>query len=450
MPTNNNNKQSKAVLIRASDVEPEQINWLWPGRIALGKITLITGDPGLGKSLLTAALATHVSLGSTWPDDSPCPRGDVVFLSAEDGLADTIRPRLDAAGAECHRIHFLSAIREEQRGETKSRTFSLKRDIKALELAAQDVVACRLVVIDPVSAYLDDTDSNTNSDVRGLLAPLAAFAEDNAIAVVVVSHLNKNTAGSALYRTTGSLAFVAAARAAHLVAKDKDKNGRRLFLPLKNNLAKDDTGLAYKIIEGQNGSPVVAWESGPVAITAQEALNATAVEKGHTDTDEAVEFLRTVLANGPLSANDGFKEAGYAGISKKRLERARGRLGIVTKKLGFEKGWEWSLPAEDPQEPPFEDTGVLPPKGDLREAQTPEQFFDALPDTSVVARARVMELFEKNNFTFSVDQIDEYLEKAFQRPVLEGVLEGLAEKGRLNRRNEGRGHVIYCLAGKEL
>ncbi|HTH17370.1 MAG TPA: AAA family ATPase, partial [Magnetospirillum sp.] len=210
------------ILISMADVQSRPIEWLWPGRIARGKVTLIAGDPGLGKSFLTLDLAARVSRGSPWPDvpDASAPLGGVVLLSAEDDAEDTIRPRLDAAGADVHCIKLLHAVRHNYRENQKEALFSLATDLPALEAAILAVPDCRLVVIDPITAYLGDTDSHKNAEIRGLIAPLAALAAKHGVAIVCVTHLNKSGSGPAIYRSIGSIAFVAAARAAWAVIKD--------------------------------------------------------------------------------------------------------------------------------------------------------------------------------------------------------------------------------------
>lgn len=336
---------SEAVITRLSEIQTEQINWLWPSRIARGKLTLIAGDPGLGKSLLTVAIAATISKGGAWPDDNTAaPIGDVILLSAEDDPADTIRPRLDAAMGDCTRVHILQAVKDESKdGSQVQRMFSLKNDLAVLEQQLSVMSECQLLIVDPVSAYLGDTDSHNNADVRGVFAPLADLAARHKIAIIAVSHLNKGIGNNALYRTTGSLAFVAAARAAHLVTKDNDNPQRRLFLPIKNNLAKDSAGLAYSITEAENGAPLIVWETEPVVMTADEAL-VVPEEAIHTDTGWAAEFLRDLLADGSLPAAEVKKQAREAGINEKPLRSARERLGIKPKKSAFSGGWEWSLP----------------------------------------------------------------------------------------------------------
>ena len=369
--TDNSYSDSKprAKTICLADVHPEPIRWLWPGRIALGKLTLIAGDPGLGKSLLTAYLAAVVSKGYTWPlGDIAAPQGSVMLLSAEDDPADTIRPRLDAAEADCERVHILQAIRViDNEGNSTERLFSLKQDIAVLEELLPSLPDCRLLVIDPISAYLDSTKSHENADVRGLLAPLAALATRCGVAVVMVQHLNKNAVGSAIYRAMGSIAFVAAARAAYIVTKDRENQQRRLLMPAKNNLAKDNTGFAYTVATAENGAPVIMWELEPVTITADEALTPSISNEEQTDSDWAVTIVEQILSNGSVSAKEGEKEAREAGLTTKMARRAREKLGVTTRKADFKGGWVWELPhqSEDAQDAPTQTEGTLDADGHL-------------------------------------------------------------------------------------
>ena len=344
--------KARAILTRLTDIEAKPISWLWPGRIALGKLSLIAGDPGLGKSLLTATMAAIVSKGYSWPlEETVAPIGSVVLLSAEDDPGDTIKPRLEAAEADCDRIHVLQAVRAtDSDGNPIERMFSLKRDIAVLEELLPTLPDCRLVIIDPISAYLEGADSHNNTDVRGLLAPLAKLASDHSVAIVLIQHLNKSSGGSAMYRSMGSVAFVAAARAAYIVTKDQNDPERRFVMPTKNNLAKDTTGLAYSVRTADNGAPVIAWELEPVTITADEALAPLQSDEEKTDTDWAIDFLERELAEDSVQAAEVNKDAKQAGISQKSLRRAAEKLGIKRKKAGFNQGWVWSLPGyEDAQ-----------------------------------------------------------------------------------------------------
>jgi putative DNA primase/helicase len=338
----------RVIVQRASDITPKPIAWLWHGKIALGKLTLIAGDPGLGKSMLTASLAGHVSTGRAWPAGGACPLGDVLFVSAEDDPADTIRPRLDAAGADPHRVHIVAGVESlDTRGLPEKRLLSLKKDLVAISEAVLALQECRLIVIDPVSAYMDGSDSHNNAEVRGLLAPLSELARAIGAAIVAVTHLNKGAGGSALYRATGSLAFVAAARAAFLVTRDKADQDRRLFLPLKNNLASDASGMAYCISESK-GVPFVEWEDAPVSISADEALGRPEDEDHErTLADAADEWLREVLAGGAVESDAVKRHAKDAGYSWSTIRRAQAAIGIKPKRTGGAGAggrWVWSLP----------------------------------------------------------------------------------------------------------
>jgi putative DNA primase/helicase len=332
---------------RMSDVEPEPITWLWPARMAQGKVTLIAGDPGLGKSILICAMAAHVSRGTPWPvDRSPCPQGEVIIISAEDDPGDTIRPRLDAAGADVSMVHVQTTVFDIDRdGKTVEYSFSLSKHVSALDELLAKKPDCRLVTIDPISAYLGGTDSHNNADIRALLAPLAAMASKHKVAIVCVTHLNKSQQANALYRASGSLAFVAAARAAYSVTKDPDDPDRRLILPLKNNLGDDKTGFAYTIIEADNGAPMLAWEDEPVEMTLEDIANAM-TDKKPRPAEMAKAMLLRMLTGSEVMQKDIEAQAEALDISWRTVMRAKKVLGIMSSKHRFDGQWTWSLPPE--------------------------------------------------------------------------------------------------------
>jgi len=342
------------VTVRLSDVQPELLRWLWPGRIALGKLTLLCGDPGLGKSFVTLDLAARVSSGTAWPDLPllPNPPGSVVLLSAEDDLADTIRPRLDAAQADVARVVAIQAVRRRLfTGQTQDDYFDLTEDLPALETAIQQVSDCRLVIIDPLTAYLGKTDSHKNAEVRAVLARLFELAARHKVAVLAVTHLNKANTLPAIYRAMGSLAFVAAARAVWAVVRDdQDETGRRrLFVPVKNNLGADETGLAYAL--EQVGSVArVAWESGAVNMRADDALGGgrKAVVR-----DDATEFvIATLKANGgDMLSDDLWAAAKAEGISKMTLRRAKEAVIEAYKEKGRDGRWRCRLKCAQQDDP---------------------------------------------------------------------------------------------------
>jgi hypothetical protein len=336
-------------LVRLSDVRPQAIEWLWPDRFALGKLSLIAGNPGLGKSFLTLDVAARISTGAAWPDDPDGVTRDpasVVLLSAEDAVEDTIAPRLVTAGADMRRIVALEAVETRgDDGEPPERHFDLTRDLAALAAAIESVEGCRLVVIDPLTAYLGRTDAHANADVRGVLAPLAKLAERYRVAVIGVSHFNKAAGGAAIYRTMGSMAFVAAVRSAWGVVADPAERERRLLLPIKSNIAADPGGLAYGIATGSDGSARVAWEPGRVDISADVALGG-AGHAGPTELDDAKRWLTDLLADGGLPAREVEAAARDAGYTTATLRRAKAALQVDSRKADFGGGWIWVLPVD--------------------------------------------------------------------------------------------------------
>jgi len=341
-----------AVLRRVSDIAAQELAWLWPGRIPLGKMTLLAGDPGLGKSFVTLDIAARVTRGMRWPDAAPNGQpGSVILLSAEDDAADTIRPRLEAAGANLDKVHILDAVRHvKPNGETSLDHFSLQTDIVALQDAVAGLDDVRLVIIDPISAYLGSTDSHVNAKVRGLLAPLIALGQALRFATAIVDHLSKSNK-AALYRPNGSIGFTAAARAVWFFAKDPDDAAQRLMLPGKLNLAPEQTGLSYTLKEREPGIVAVAWGDA-VNVTADSVLQPEAAEE-RSERLEAMDWLREQLSAGPVPSNKIKTGATKAGISWPTLRRAQTALGIKPAKDGFEGGWSWRLQTpEDAHQPP--------------------------------------------------------------------------------------------------
>jgi RecA-family ATPase len=334
-----------------SDIPSESISWLWPGRIPLGKLTLFCGDPGLGKSLVALDCAARVTQARDWPDGAPGMElpGSVLLLSAEDDPADTQRPRLEAAGAEITKVRIIDGVEVSagEDGARRVRPFCLGTDIPILKTMVRQTLSVRMVIIDPLLAFTIGTDTHKNSDVRGLLTPLSTLAAEQGVAIVGIMHLNKSAGGPAIYRSTGSLAFAAAARSVLAVVKDRDNEARRLLLSVKTNIGAALPGLAYTIAEdSMTRAPIIVWETKPVLITADEALsNQTCDPEERTAREEAREFLRSLLASGRMSAEDVKKQAREAGIAEQTLNRAKRDLGIRPHKLGFEAGWSWELPS---------------------------------------------------------------------------------------------------------
>ena len=355
-------REPSPVVTYLADVEPEEVRWLCPGVIARGKLNLVCGDPGVGKSTLTLYMAATVSTGSPWMVDPfrASERGSVILVSAEDGLADTVRPRLDAAGADVSRVVALQGSTwKSEDGKEVFRGFTL-RDLPTLEQTLRQTPGVALVVIDPVSAYLADSDSHKNAEIRGLLAPLAKLAEQYDVAVVMVTHLTKGEAQRAMYRAMGSLAFIAAARTGWLVTEDKADPQRRLFLPIKNNLGPCELGYAYRVIDG-----AVRWDREHVRTRADDALGDTGAEDRRPGPEPASRaaaagWLRGLLRPGPMAVAKIKEEAKAAGMSfGGAVRRAKDEIGIIPYKGQFNDGWYWKLPPEDAHVPPPEASPAL-------------------------------------------------------------------------------------------
>src|SRR5262249_38280653 len=307
--------------ILLSTVQPQTVQWLWPGRIPLGKLTILDGDPGLGKSVLTLTLAASVTRGWSMPLEprepgvAPEPAG-VVLLNAEAGLEDTIRPRLDAAGADPARVLALDRIPD---GDS-FRLPVLPVDAVYVKLAVRRLEA-KLVIIDPLTAFLGgETNTHKDQDCRRALYPLAMLAQETGAAVLVVRHLNKAAGTNPLYRGGGSIGIIGAARSGLLVAKDPDNPDQRVLASTKCNLAKLPPALVYALDTAPNGALRIGWK-GESTHTAESLLAVPRDDEERDAVQEGADVLKTILCNGQLPAADVKAQARKAGVSERTLAR---------------------------------------------------------------------------------------------------------------------------------
>jgi putative DNA primase/helicase len=330
------------------EVKPESVSWLWQDRIPEGKLTLFVGDPGVGKSFLMASFIKHVTTGEGRPDypRGTVKKGSVILLNAEDGLADTIVQRLHWAGADRSKVTFIEATIEKNGEE---RLFRLDKDVPKLEKSIKAKKDVRLIVIDPLSAYMGNIDTHRTSDTRGVLTPLARLAERYKVAIVVVLHLNKKTDVQAIYRVSGSIAFTAAARVIWYVAEDGENEEQRLLSVLKNNISpkpKREMGMAFQLKEGK-----VLFDEVPMLKTPQEILRDQESVKRKSVRDAAAEFLKEVLKKGPRPQSEIKELAKDEHFSWRTVEYAKDELGIEAEKEKIKKGkWFWKLPDKEPKE----------------------------------------------------------------------------------------------------
>jgi hypothetical protein len=347
LPASRAGSEAAGHMVRLSDVAPERLRWLSPGRLAAGKITVLDGDPGLGKSTLLCELAARVTRGEALPGGAAGrPRG-VLLLSAEDDLRDTIRPRLDAAGGDPHRVVALMTAPD---GTAAGRPVAVPDDVGLLEAIARRIDAA-LVIIDPLVAYLaSGLSANSDQDVRRALAALKQFGERTGAAIVVVRHLNKSTGSNPLYRGGGSIGIIGAARCGLLLAPDPEEPARRILAVTKGNLGTPPPSLVFRLAE-QPGSDVarIVWE-GETRWTAAQLLRAAEEEgdePGHlSHLEDARSWLRQALAEGPRPVKEIEAEAEARGISRATLKQARKSEEVVAWKERVPKG-RWMLYATE-------------------------------------------------------------------------------------------------------
>lgn len=333
-------------LVPLNSVKPEQVDWLWDGHIPLGKITIFDGDPGNGKSTLSLDLTARVSKGAVMPDGTHGKNGGAVIITGEDGLADTIVPRLNAGQADLSKIVALQGVPDDT-GQLRPPTVA---DIGSIEAACKNVDA-RLVIIDPIMAHLPGSvNSFRDQDIRRVLTPLARMAEEIGVAVIIIRHLNKSGGSQAIYRGGGSIGIIGATRTAFIVAKDPEDEDKRIFAPIKNNLAQMPPSLSFSLESTKNGVARIIWH-GVSDHKADALLAIPSSPKKQPALNEAKDFLWNALTDGPIEARTLQQEARADGIADKTLFRAKKALNIKAQKAGFNRGWVWTLP-EDGQATP--------------------------------------------------------------------------------------------------
>jgi RecA-family ATPase len=343
--------------VLASEVKPEKVRWLWTGYLALGKITIFEGDPDEGKSTVALDLIARITRGSEMPDGrAGMPASGAVVVSLEDGIADTIVPRLMAANAELSRVRLIQTIKGPDGIE---RTPTLPVDLLAIEAAIKAVHA-KTVVSDPLVATLaGETNSFRDQDMRRVLAPVAATAERTGVAVLVIRHLNKGNNPNPKYRGGGSIGILGAARADYLFGANPDDERSKIMANVKMNLAEKPPAMKYRLqaeqvtFEGAIIETVrVTWE-GTSQHTAKSILAEAETEEDCNALMGAENFLTEFLGDRPKGSKKVKLEAKAAGISERTLFRAKDLLAVKAKHCGFAKDgkWEWELPKAANPEP---------------------------------------------------------------------------------------------------
>lgn len=334
------------ILVNGARLEPQPVRWLWPSWLALGKLHILAGAPGQGKTTIALAFAATVTTGGRWPDGSRCTAGNVLVWSGEDDPADTLLPRLIAAGADKSRVYFVSGTRVN--GEIDS--FDPARDMATLQAEAARIGNVRLIIVDPVVSAVTG-DSHKNTETRRALQPLVDLAASMNAALVGITHFSKGGQGSdPTQRVVGSIAFTAVARVVLVAAKVKSEDGedRRILARSKSNIGPDEGGFEYHIEQSEPlpniHASYVAWGNS-VAGSARELLSDPNEDDDGKESaqDAAADFLLQVLAEDVVPAKEVESEAKAAGIAWRTVRRASDCLN-VKKRKGEGGKWYWSLP----------------------------------------------------------------------------------------------------------
>lgn len=309
-------------IINMEDVEVKEVEWLWYPYIPYGKITILQSDPGTGKTTLMLQLAAWLSKGEALPltekESTPI---NIIYQTAEDGLEDTIKPRLLKSGADCSKI----LVIDESEGE-------LSMNDERIEEAINKTGA-KLVILDPIQAYVgSNVDLNRANEIRPVLKQLGVVAEKYNCAIVLIGHMNKSSNSKSTYRGLGSIDFQATARSVLIVGRLKDKPSIRIIGHDKSSLAQEGKPMAFEIDEQG-----FRW-IGEYDISMEDILSGTGTE---SKMKLAENFLKDILKDGEKLQTDVLSKSNLMGISKRVLDEAKKSIGVISTKKG--KAWYWEL-----------------------------------------------------------------------------------------------------------
>ena len=317
-------EEIKLKTIRLSQVEAQQVKWLWYPFIPYGKLTIIQGDPGDGKSTFILNIAAVLSKGEGFDDamESGKP-ANVIYQTAEDGLVDTVKPRLESAGADCSRISII---------DESEKSVSMTDDRLEQAIVKENA---KLLILDPIQAYLGgSTDMNRANEARDITKKLGSIAERTGCAIVLIGHMNKGSGAKAAYRGMGSIDFFAVARSVLLVGRIEGQPDMRAVVQIKNNLSAFGHPKAFELTEDG-----FRW-IGDYDITADEVLGGIAPKSNKFDA--ARKFLKELAGSKVMiQSNEILEMAAQEGISKRTLETAKKELGIKAKRVAG--NWYWDL-----------------------------------------------------------------------------------------------------------
>ena len=311
-------------MIPLTQIVPRTLDWLWPNRLALGKLAMFDGDPGRGKSLVTLDLCARVTTGRPMPDGTgAAPPAAVAIIQGEDYADDTVAPRLVSLGADLERVFIFGDDVLRKHGP-----FSLPSQIAILD-DALEANAPRLLIIDPIMAFLDSRRLGPAA-IRAYAGPCRRWlqlADKHRCAVVLVRHMNKNASLRSMYRGGGSIGFNAACRSSWLFTDDPQDRSRLLLAQIKNNLADPQPTLAYRIVRESCIPPRLHW-LGPTSLTADQLLGHNRKPEPLFPIEHARDFLAELFQSGPQLTSTVWDAAQVQGLKKRTIQSARHDLGI--------------------------------------------------------------------------------------------------------------------------
>lgn len=340
--------------ISAEAITPKPIEWLWPDRLPLGKMAMVSGTPDCGKSMVTIDIVSRVTTGANWPDGAKNTLGprDVLMAIAEDDLNDTVIPRLKAAGANMERIKFidrgqLTEFDEKDGKKSTVRALQLAADIQKLKAAIEANPQVALVAVDTLTSYFGDVNINVDKEIRPVMDALAkAFGYCKACFLGLVHH-NKKSDVDALQKILGASSVAGSVRAIYGCSRDPENEDECYFTLVKGNLTKNRGGMKYRMaekpIDGSITAPYVEW----AGTTEHDANAVMAIEKEarfskKAGVDKARLFLPMALEKGPRPARELYSEAEAEGISNDQMKRAKAELKVRVERK--KDGWYWALP----------------------------------------------------------------------------------------------------------
>ncbi len=325
--------ESEVILRPMAQVEDRPLVWFWHDKIPDHGISMIQGDPGVSKSFLTIYMAAHISTGAPWPDcpEIPVEKGNVLIFCGEDAPA-RIKERCGWMDANMSRI-FIAGMDSGQ--------LDIRQHLNKLQAAIDGMEGkCRLIIFDPITAYMGNCRANNNNEVRAALDPLNVFAADNELTIIAVNHMNKRAGEKYVYRGLGSMGFTAVCRSVWGVVWDEsdDEHETRIMCPVKANYSRHPSGLKYQIIEN-----AVEFTSDPYYGSIDD-VSGQAKEGKASKAEEAADWLRDRLKTGAVASKTLTEEAEAAGFKSGTLWRAKKRVGIKsTKSVHAYGGWFWEI-----------------------------------------------------------------------------------------------------------